>query len=54
MAVNKITGTLFTDIEKLIGVSKASIASVSGVTATPPFITANLKSRYTPTTYSVS
>tara|TARA_R110000782_G_scaffold196892_1_gene286168 strand:+ start:320 stop:1075 length:756 start_codon:yes stop_codon:yes gene_type:complete len=54
MAVNKITGTLFTDIEKLIGVSKASIASVSGVTAstTPAFITANLKSRYTPATYS--
>lgn len=54
MAVNKITGTLFTDIEKLIGVSKASIASVSGITAssTPAFITANLKSRYTPATYS--
>lgn len=54
MAVNKITGTLFTDIEKLIGVSNTSIASVSGITAstTPAFITANLKSRYTPATYS--
>ena len=54
MAVNKITGTLFTDIEKLMGVSKTSIASVSGITAstTPAFITANLKSRYTPATYS--
>tara|TARA_R110000822_G_scaffold203701_1_gene340586 strand:+ start:179 stop:940 length:762 start_codon:yes stop_codon:yes gene_type:complete len=54
MAVNKITGTLFTDIEKLIGVSKASIASVSGITAstTPAFITANLRNRYTPANYS--
>ena len=52
MAVNKITGTLFTDIEKLIGVSKASIASVSGIEAGAGIVTANLRNKYTPANYS--
>lgn len=54
MAINKIIGTPFTDIEKLMGVSKASIANVSGVTAssTPAIITTNLVHKYTAASYS--
>jgi hypothetical protein len=54
MAVNKITGTLFTDIGKLIGVSKASIASVSGIdtSSTGGIVTTNLVHKYTAANYS--
>ena len=54
MAIDKISGVAFSALDEFNGVAKASIANVSGVTATPPFITANLKSRYTPATYSGS
>ena len=54
MAIEEISGVALSGIDGVSGVAKASIASVSGITAstTPAFITANLKSRYTPATYS--
>ena len=56
MAIDKISGKAYTDIDEFSGVVTSAIDNVSGVTAssTPPFITANLKSRYTPATYSGS
>lgn len=56
MAIDKISGKAYTDIDEFSGVATSAISNISGVTAssTPPFITANLKSRYTPATYSGS
>jgi len=56
MAIDKISGVSFSGIDDFSGVATSAIDNVSGVTASaaPAFITANLKSRYTPATYSGS
>ena len=54
MSIEKISGVAFSALDEFSGVAKASIANVSGVTATPPFITTNLRNRYTPSNYSGS
>tara|TARA_R110002153_G_C13286161_1_gene494505 strand:- start:355 stop:1116 length:762 start_codon:yes stop_codon:yes gene_type:complete len=52
MAIDKISGKAYADIDAVSGVATSGIKKISAVTAPSGIVTANLRNKYTPSNYS--